>query len=266
MERRRIRSRRQHDNGVVHGAAVFEFLDDARDGRALLADGDVDADHVGVFLIDDRVDREGGLAGLAVADDEFALPATDGDHGVDGLEAGLKGFAYGLAIDDAGRNALDGGSLGRFDGAASVDGVPKRADDASDEGLAHGDRGDAACAFDDVAFGDVFVVAEEHGADVFLFKIEDHAANVVGELEQFAGHGLLKAVDAGDAVAGLDDGPDFADVHGGFVVGDLAFENFRDLGRLDFHVMRSPRLAMLRGYGLGGHEGCRRSRCRPNER
>jgi hypothetical protein len=41
------------------------------------------------LLVDDRVDRDGGLAGLAVADDELALAAADRDHGVDGLDAGL---------------------------------------------------------------------------------------------------------------------------------------------------------------------------------
>ena len=59
------------------------------DGRQLLADRDVDADEVAALLVDDRVDRDGGLARLAVADDQLALAAADRDQGVDGLDAGL---------------------------------------------------------------------------------------------------------------------------------------------------------------------------------
>jgi hypothetical protein len=71
------------DDGVVHRAVLLERLDDARDGRFLLADGDVDAHHrvLGapvLLLVDDRVERDGGLAGLAVADDQFALPRPIG--------------------------------------------------------------------------------------------------------------------------------------------------------------------------------------------
>ena len=60
-----------------------------RDGRHLLADGDVDADQALALLVDDRVDGHGGLARLAVADDQLALAATDRDQRVDRLDAGL---------------------------------------------------------------------------------------------------------------------------------------------------------------------------------
>jgi hypothetical protein len=73
----------------------------------LLAHGHVDADDVLALLVDDRVDRNGGLAGLAVADDELALAAADGDHGVDGFQAGLHGLMHRLPLDDAG--SLAGG-------------------------------------------------------------------------------------------------------------------------------------------------------------
>src|SRR5207302_10534061 len=42
------------------------------------ADGDVNADHVLALLVDDGVDRDRGLAGLAVADDQLALPLPIG--------------------------------------------------------------------------------------------------------------------------------------------------------------------------------------------
>jgi hypothetical protein len=52
---------------------LAQRLDGLRDRRALLPDRDVDALHALTLLVQDRVDRDGRLAGLAVADDELAL-------------------------------------------------------------------------------------------------------------------------------------------------------------------------------------------------
>ena len=109
----RIRGGGGHDDGVVHRAVVAEGLDDAGYGGALLADGHIDAvDRIPfqeiVPLVDDGVDRQGSLAGLAVADDELTLAAADRNHRVDGLEARLQRLVHGLAVDDARRLALQG--------------------------------------------------------------------------------------------------------------------------------------------------------------
>lgn len=74
--------------------------------------------------------------------------AADGDHGVDGLDAGLQRDADGFALDDAGGVALDGAQLLRVDGALAVDGLAEGVDDAADEGLADRDGHDAARALD----------------------------------------------------------------------------------------------------------------------
>ena len=89
---------RRHDGGVLHRAALFESALDAGDRRALLADRDVDAADLllGIAglpvlpLVEDRVDADRGLAGLAVADDQLTLPAADRGLRVDGLDAGLQ--------------------------------------------------------------------------------------------------------------------------------------------------------------------------------
>ncbi len=101
LQRRRLRSGCGNHDRVLHRAVLFELADDLRHGRALLADGDVDAVEllalvgagVDFLLVDEGVDRDGGLAGLAVADDQLALAAADGDERVDRLEAGLHGLA-----------------------------------------------------------------------------------------------------------------------------------------------------------------------------
>src|SRR5258708_7194315 len=93
LQRGRLGRRGRDDDRVVERAALLERLDDLGDRRALLADGDVDAVELGALvragvdrlLVQDGVDGDRGLAGLAVADDQLALAAADRDQGVDGL-------------------------------------------------------------------------------------------------------------------------------------------------------------------------------------
>ena len=65
------------------------------------------------LLIDDRVDGDGRLAGLAVADDQLALAAADRRHGVDGLDAGLQRLIDRLPAGDAGGDRFDRPASGR---------------------------------------------------------------------------------------------------------------------------------------------------------
>ena len=127
---------RRDDDRVLHRALLAQLLDHLRDRRALLADGDVDADDVLALLVDDRVDRDGGLARLAVADDQLALAAADRHQRVERLEAGLQRLLHGLAVDDAGRLELERPGLGRLDRRAAVERVAERVDDAADQRLA----------------------------------------------------------------------------------------------------------------------------------
>ena len=81
----RVRRRRRDDGRVLQRARLLQRGADAGDRGALLADRDVDAADLllGVaglpvlLLVDDRVDADGGLARLAVADDELALATPD---------------------------------------------------------------------------------------------------------------------------------------------------------------------------------------------
>ncbi len=87
LERGRVLGTRDDDDRVLHRAVLLERGHGLGHGRELLADGHVDADQALALLVDDRVDRDRGLAGLAVADDQLALAAADRDQRVDGLDA-----------------------------------------------------------------------------------------------------------------------------------------------------------------------------------
>jgi hypothetical protein len=167
------------------------------------------------------VDQDGGLAGLAVADHELALAAADRDHRVDRLDAGLERLLHRLALDHAGRHRLDVPELVRRDRALAVDRLAERVDHAADQGVADGDAGDVAGRIDRVAFLDLVVGAEQHRAHVVLFEVEHHADDVAGELEQLAGHRVLEAPDAGDAVADGQHGADGLELELGLVALEL---------------------------------------------
>ena len=87
-----------------------------------------------------------------------------------------------------------------------------------------------------VAFLDLPVVAEQHGADAVFFEVQRDAEHAVRELEHLAGHGALDAVYARDAVAERHDGADFGDVDIDGVAADLVADDLGDLFGFDVHV------------------------------
>ena len=143
LQGRRVGRRGRHDDGVVHRPVFLQGAHHLRERGALLAGTDVDAIHVGIFLVDDGVNRDGGFAGLPVADDEFALSAANRHHAVNRLDPGLQRFFHGLAIDHAGGDDLEVLRILGFDGAFSVDGLTQRVHDAAGQRLADRHLNDA---------------------------------------------------------------------------------------------------------------------------
>ena len=63
--------------GVGHGTVALERLHDLRHGRSLLPDRTIDADQVVLCRVDDGIERDGGFACLAIADQQLALTAAN---------------------------------------------------------------------------------------------------------------------------------------------------------------------------------------------
>lgn len=83
-----------YDNSIIHRSGISEFLQNVGHSRLFLSNGYVNTDDVATLLIDDGVDGNGCLAGLAVTEDQFPLAPADGNHGVDGLDPGLQWLVY----------------------------------------------------------------------------------------------------------------------------------------------------------------------------
>ena len=106
LQRGRVGGAGGHHDSVPHRIGFLQRADHLGHLALLLPDGDVDADEVAALLVDDRVDGDGGLARGAVANDQLALTAADGNHGVYGLDARLDRGVHRLAHHHVGGNSL----------------------------------------------------------------------------------------------------------------------------------------------------------------
>ena len=223
-----------HD-GVVHGAVLFQLGHHGGNRTGFLPDGHVNAFDACALLVDDRVDRHGGLAGLTVADDQLALAAADRHHGVNGLQTGLHRLVHRLALDHARRHLLDGAGAFALDVALAVDGAAQGIDHAAQQALAHRHFQNAAGGLHRVAFLQAGVVAQHHGTHGVLLQVQGQAEQVTGELQHFAQHGVFQAMDAHNAVSQGHDGALVAGLGGSLEVLDAILDQVADFGRIQLH-------------------------------
>ena len=134
------------------------------------------------------------------------LAATNGNHGVDGLDAGLQRDIHTLTRDDAGGHFLDNARFRRVDGAFAVYGLSERIDHAAGEFRPNWDRHNASGTLNLIPFLNVLVRAHDDRADGVLFEVERQAIDTVGELQDLAAHHAGEAEDTRDAVSGFNYG------------------------------------------------------------
>jgi hypothetical protein len=256
-----------HDDGVLERTVLAQGLDGLGDRRALLADGDVDALHAEAALVDDRVDGDGGLAGLAVADDQLALATADRGHRVDRLDAGLQRLVHGLATHDAGRLDLDAAVDATEMSPLPSIGWPSALTTRPSIAVADRHREDAAGGLDRLALFDRVGVAEHHGADRLLVEVEREADAAVFELEQLVDGAVGQAADAGDAVADLRDAADGAGLDRGGEALEVLLQRRGDVAGAQREFCHGPGVPCLLGLtrstdatstGRCGYGRCRR--------
>ena len=187
------------DDGVIHGPVFAQVGDDLGDGGRALADGAIDAQHILVALVQNGVDRDGGLAGLPVAEDQFALAAADRNERIDDDDAGLQRHGDGSAVHDRPGRAFDGQALAGGDRPFAVERPAQGVDDAPDQSIAHRHVHHATRALDLVARVQMLAFAEEHDADFVRIDVERDAVQIAGKLHQLLEAHARKARDLGDA-------------------------------------------------------------------
>ncbi len=166
---------------------------------------------------------------MTVTNDEFALAATDGNHRVDGGDARLHGLVHRLALDDARRGVFDQARIRGGNVTLAVDGQTQRIDHTAEHGFTNRHRRDLAGGLDGAALLDAIALTHQHDTNVVVFQVQSKTFSAVFEHHQLAGHDVVKAVDAGDAVTHLQHGADIADRNGLVIVLDLLLEDGADL-------------------------------------
>src|SRR5690606_34079240 len=103
-------------------------------------------------------------------DDQLTLSTADGDHRVDGLDAGLHRLVHRLALHDARRLQLESADALGLDGAESVDRVAERVDHAAEVAIADRNREDLTRAGDFLTRLDTGELAEDDDTDLVLVQ------------------------------------------------------------------------------------------------
>ena len=202
-----------------------ERLHDAGDGRFLLADGYVHTDDIAAALIDDRIHGDGRLAGLAVANNQLSLAPPDGDHAIDGFDAGLQRLVYGLTTGNARGDHFQGAAMWRFNRTFPVQGLAQGVNHAADQRIADRHGQQLAGPLDLITLFDFQILAENNHADRRLFKVENLPETAGLELNQLTSHGITQAVNASDAVAHFEHFADVRDVDLAAILRDFLLDD-----------------------------------------
>ena len=142
----------------------------------------------------------GGLPGGTVPDDEFALAAADGNHGVNGKDARLDGHGNGLAGDDAGGDFFHRVIRFRLNRPFAVNRFSQRVHHPAQQGAAHGHGKKASGTFDQIPFLQLGIIPQNHGANLMFFQVHRQPHHPAGELYHFIEHDAAQPFDLGDAV------------------------------------------------------------------
>ena len=181
----------RNDDAVIECAVFLERAAQTRHCGCLLANGNVNADHVLTLLVQDSVDGDGGLAGLTVADDQLTLTASDRHHRVNGKDAGLHRLVYRLTRYNTRSLSLDRTALGRFNRSKAVNRFTEGIDRAADHRIADRNISRTSGAGDRRAFMQAVLAAEQYHADAVAFKVEHDAVHTGVKLHQFAVDGAV---------------------------------------------------------------------------
>ena len=214
----------RHNDGVVHGSMPLERIPHPGHRGRLLSNGHIDADHVLPFLVEDGVHRNGGLARLAVADEQLTLSPPNGDHGINGQDPGLKRGVHRLPGDHAAGLMLNGPGLCGADGPHSVQRLSQGVHDPAQHGLAHRHIGGAARAGHDAALPQAGLLSQQDAAHAVPGQVHDHALNTGLKLHQFAVHRPVQTLDLGNSVAYADNPADLLDLAHGLEILDPGLE------------------------------------------
>ncbi len=231
---------RGHHDGRVHGLGLAQVVHDLAHGLRPFAHGAVDADHFGVALVEDGVHAQGGLAGLAVAQDQLALAAAHGEQGVHHLDPGLQGRGHRGAVHDVRGGPLHGPPTVGLQVAAAVQGMAHGVEDPAQQAVAHRGVQDPAGAPGLHAGRDPVALADQHHAGHVGVQVEGHALGAVLELHDLLGPEFAESGHADHAFAHEGDGPHALDLQAPLLLAHRLVRASQDALQPLFQILDAP--------------------------
>ena len=138
-----------------------------------------------VALVENSVERYGGLACLAIAENQLALAAPNGYERINDFNASLKRHNYGRAVHDGHRGAFNRQTLAGSHRSIAVERPAKRVDHAAQQAIAHSHVHDPAGALNFISCIEMPVLAEQNDADFVRVYVECDAGHIAGKHHQF---------------------------------------------------------------------------------
>ena len=213
LQRSRVGGSGGHDDGVVNSLGLLEGADQLGNGGALLANADVDAHQLVLLtlglLVDNGINGNGGLAGLAITNDQLTLTTANRNQGIDGLKSGRHGLVHGLSRDNSGGLHLRTRAELGHDGALAVDGLTETVDHAAKKLRADGDIHDSTGSLDGVTLKNGSIITEDHNTDVGVLEVESHTTETGREDNHLSSLALVEAIHTGNSIS---DGHNLADL------------------------------------------------------
>ena len=117
-----------------------KVADDLGNRRLFLPDSHINTDDILIPLIQNGIRGNGGFPGLAVADDQLPLPPANGNHRVNGFNAGLQRLRHRLPLNNAWGLVLHRTHPGSLHRPSAVNGIAQGIHYPANELLAHRHR------------------------------------------------------------------------------------------------------------------------------
>lgn len=215
LKRSSLGSSSGNDDGVVHGTGVGENLNDVRNSRSLLTDGNVDAvESLGniaslfevVLLVEDGIDGDSSLSSLSISDDKLSLSSADWNKGINSLESSLHRLVNRSSWHDTRSLDLNSSLLVVVDGTLSVNGGTKSIENSAEHLLTDGNIDNGSSSLDNITFLDSsIVVSKNNNTHIIGFEVKSHTLDSRGELNHLSGLDLVETEDSGDTISDRDD-------------------------------------------------------------
>src|SRR5579863_7904183 len=181
----------------------------AGDRRILLTNSHVDTEEVFALLVDDSIDRDSGLTGLTVANDQFTLSTSDGDHTIDSFKASLYGCVHTLAGNNTRGDTFNRTEFVCINGTTVIEWLAQWINNTTEKGIANGHLDNASGGTDLVVFMNLCIVAKNRATDRFLFKVKGHTKDTCAcKFYQLKIFHILQAIDTGNTVLHCNDSAD----------------------------------------------------------